>query len=107
VENYATQNIHITFGCSPRSGVLLESTIAKNYVKCLTEFIEEHAGVLVLPKALGTSFIKKYEPKCEYREKVTSLLWVQDLILKKGNSELVSTNRSNSNAKSKFPKLKH
>jgi len=30
-----------------------------------------------LPKALGTSFIKKYESKSEYREKVTSLLWLE------------------------------
>jgi hypothetical protein len=55
---------------------VLESTIAKNYVKCLTEFWFENKGVIIFPKALGTAFIKKYEAKCEYREKVTSLLWL-------------------------------
>jgi hypothetical protein len=59
-----------------------------------------------LPKALGTSFIKKYESKSEYREKVTSLLWLEIKKKRPTKIQKVGTNLPPINPRSISPPSK-
>ena len=74
-KNLTNQNLYITFGCPPRTGVPAKSTIVKSYIECVTQYLIKTNGVLELPAALDFRFKSKFEKSSTVRNDVTSPLY--------------------------------
>jgi hypothetical protein len=69
--NLTDQNLYVTFGCPPLVGVPAKSTIVKNYITCVNQYLNKTGGVLELPAALDFKFKAKFEKSSTERREVT------------------------------------
>ena len=70
-KNLTDQNLFIVFGCPPRKGVLAKSEVTKNYIACISEYLNQTGGVLELPAALDFRFKARFEKTSSERREVT------------------------------------
>jgi len=69
--NLTDQNLLITFGCTPLTGVPDKSTIVNSYTECIKEYLIKTGGVLELPAALDFRFKAQFEKTSTERREVT------------------------------------
>lgn len=65
------QNLFIVFGCPPLVGVPAKSTVAKNYIECVSQYLDQTGGVLELPAALDCRFKANFEKASTERREIT------------------------------------
>ena len=69
-DNEVRGSVYLTFGCAADTGVKANSTLAKNYRKCLQEILNKAGGVLSLNGLSNLIEERKMEPNSECLPKV-------------------------------------